>query len=229
MGILWTIIIPVMTVIIFGFLVSRRVLPVGDTHLPYILFALCNITVWQLFSSTLSASTQSLANAGPMVTKINFPKESIVISTAVQPIMDFIIRLFVIIPVFIYFSTVPSWQSIFIPLLLIPLVMLAIGFGFCFSVLNLVINDISYGLNILLSFAIFFAPVFYPPPEDWPFYLINIINPASPFLIGIQDLIVYGRFNQPLLVYLAIFLAFLLFFIGWYLFNIAIPRVTERA
>ena len=50
LGYLWALILPLATVGIFTFLASKRVLPVGETALPYPLFALWGVIVWQLFS-----------------------------------------------------------------------------------------------------------------------------------------------------------------------------------
>ena len=78
LGYLWAVLVPVVTVALFSYLVSRRVVPVGETSIPYPAFALWNIVVWQLFANVLVGSTISLADAGSLVTRINFNKEVIV-------------------------------------------------------------------------------------------------------------------------------------------------------
>lgn len=229
MGYLWIILLPVGTVAIVGFLAGRRILLVGETPLPYLLFALCNLTVWMLFAGILAATTNSLKGAGPLVTRINCARDAIVIAAIAQPLVDFIVRLLVVASVFIWFGISPPWHALYAALLLLPLIVMAVGLGFFLSILNLVINDVGYALGIILTFAVFLAPILYPPPVEWPFYLVNILNPVSPFLIGMQDLIAHGRVSQPQSLAAASLFAVFVFLCGWRLFNLAIPRVVQRA
>lgn len=229
LGYLWTIIIPVITISIFAVLVSNRILPVGETLLPYPLFALSNFCVWLLFAGILNNATVSLSNAGPLITKINFPKETVIIAAAGQPIADFIIRTVFISFVFSWYGEIPPWQSVYIVIIIISIIFLAIGLSFLFSVINLAIEDVGHAIGVLLTFAMFLAPILYPPPTSWPFYLINILNPFSPLIIGIQDLLSVGTVSQPKILFVAIILSFLLFIIGWRFFKLTISRIVERA
>jgi lipopolysaccharide transport system permease protein len=228
-GYLWAALPPVVTVILFVFLTRSRVLEVGVTSLPYVLYALWGVTVWQLFAGCLIAATNSLANAGALVTKINFPKESLVISAVGQPIVDFIFRLIIVVFVFILYNFAPSWHSIFIPVILIIIVLLALGFGFILSAVNIVLRDIGNFLALVMVFGIFMAPVFYPPITNWPFSIINIINPFCPLLIATHDLLAYGSLSNPLFLMYATIFSIMIFFLGWRIFHTIMPRIAERA
>ena len=54
------------------------------------------MTIWQLFATGLTNTTNSIINAGSMVIKINFPRESLVISSMAQSFFDFLIRIIVV-------------------------------------------------------------------------------------------------------------------------------------
>lgn len=225
----WALITPLILVMLFTFLVSRRVLPVDETILPYPLFVLWNITVWRLFSGILIDGTESLVRAGSLVTKLNFPKEALVISAIGLPVFEFVIRLALIAVAFVWYGLVPSAGIFYIPVILIIIVLMAIGIAFYLSVANLVIRDIGNSLGIILSIMVFLTPVFYPPPDSSPFYLVNILNPLSPLLIATQDLFSQGRLSEPSLLIASSLLSLLIFFSGWRVFHLTLPRVTERA
>ncbi len=157
LGYIWAILPPLVTVAIFTFLTSNRVLPIGEMPLPYPVFALWSIGVWQLFSQSLAACTNSLTNAGSLVTKINFPKETLVISAVGQPLIDFLIRLLPTIIVFFWYEIIPSLAALWIPILLIPVILMAIGLGFFFAIANLAIRDIGNAVGMALTFGMFAA------------------------------------------------------------------------
>lgn len=228
LGYLWALLFPIATVAIFTFLVSFKVLPIGDTVLPYPLFALWSISVWQLFASTLSSSTSSLVGAGTLITKINFPKETLVISSVGQSLFDFMVRLIPIAMLCIWYGYLPPIESLFIPLLLFPLLLLATGLGFFLSLLNLVMRDIGNATGIILTFAMFATPVLYPAPVSAPFYLVNILNPVSPILIATQDILMFGELHHQDLLMVSCLFSLLVFLIGIRLFNLTIPRAIER-
>ncbi len=229
LGYLWAILLPVVAVAIFAFIAKYRVLPMGQLKMPYIVFGVWSFSVWQLFSNSLAACTSSLSAAGPMIGKINFSKDTLVFASLGQPILDFLIRLVFLIGLFVYFGFIPFAEALWIPFLLLPLLLMALGIGFVLSILNLLVRDVSNIVGMFAIFGMFFAPVLYPPPVTWPFTLVNILNPVSPILIASQDLLSTGRLSHPGLLLGSVVFAFIVFLVGWRLFHLLIPRVIERA
>lgn len=229
LGYVWAIVPQVATVAVFAFLHSSRVLPIGGTKIPYIAYSLWGISVWQLFAGCLTNCANSLTASGSLVTKINFPREALVIAALGQPAFDFVVRLLPVVAVFIWCGIVPPWQSLFIPLFLLPVVLLALGFGFVLSIANLVIRDTANALGTVLTTVMFLTPVLYPPPVRWPFYLINVLNPLSPLVAASQDLIAGGYLTQPEMFIAACIFSTALFLAGWRAFRITILRVIGYA
>jgi lipopolysaccharide transport system permease protein len=229
LGYVWAILPPVVAVAIFAFLATSRTIPISQTSLPYVVYALWSIGVWQFFAGCLSGCTNSLMNAGALVTKLNFPREALVIAAIGQPIFDFLIRLVPLISVFIWYDVSLQWQVILLPLILIPAILLALGLGFVLSVATLVIRDVSNLVSMVVTFGIFLTPALYPPPTSWPLSLINIVNPFSPVLIASQDLIAYGTLTTPLTFLLSCVLSTIIFFVGLCLFRLTLARISQHA
>lgn len=229
LGYAWAILPPIVMVAVFTFLSRTRILTIGQTSFAYVSYALWSIGIWQLFSGSLQACTNSLTRAGSLVTKINFPKEALIFGAIGQPLFDFLVRLIPVIIVFIWQGVVPAWQAIFLPFVFLPILLLALGFGFVLAIANLLLRDIGNALGIVLTFGMFLAPIVYPPPVDWPFVLINTLNPFSPLLIAAQDLIGTGHLSRPGAFSFAFIFAFFSFAIGWRFFRTAICRIAERA
>ncbi|MBI4525723.1 MAG: ABC transporter permease [Deltaproteobacteria bacterium] len=229
LGYAWAIMPQIVTVGVFAFLNASRVLPIGETAIPYMAYALWGISVWQLFAGCLSACTNSLAAGGSLVTKFSFTREALVIASLGHPVFDFAIRLVPVIGVFVWYGVVPSWGVVLVPLVLLLVVLLALGMGFILSVANLVIRDTANALGMVLSIGMFLTPVLYPPPVRWPFLLINILNPLSPLLTATQDLIAHGLLTRPDTFILSGLFSLLVFLTGWRFFHLTIPRVAEYA
>lgn len=229
LGYVWAVVFPVIAVAFFTFMTSHRALPIGKAPLPYPVFAIWSLSVWQLFAVSLGACTESLIKAGQLVTKINFPKEALVIAAPAQAIFDFFIKLLLSALVFAWFGVLPYSMSLFIIAILPLVLLLAVGFGFIFAVGNLVFRDVGNIVAMATTFGVFAAPVLYPPPVSYPFYLVNILNPLSPLLIATQDLIAFGEIRAPGAFCAAAAFSVLAFFVGWRMFRLILPRVIERA
>jgi lipopolysaccharide transport system permease protein len=229
LGYLWAVIPQIVTVGAFAMLNAWRVVPMGKTAIPYVIYAAWGISVWQLFAGCLSACTTSLATAGSLVTKVNFPRECLVIAAVGQPIFDFLVRLVPVCAVFAWYGFAPSWAVVFLPLALFAVVLLASGLGLILSIANLALKDTGNALGTAFTIGMFLTPVLYPPPVRWPFTLINVLNPMSPLLSATQDLITVGSITRPDSFTWACSFAFLVFLVGWRTFRVTILRAAGYA
>jgi lipopolysaccharide transport system permease protein len=229
LGYVWAVVPQIVTVGVFAFLHASRVLPISGTRIAYVAYALWGISVWQLFASCLVNCTTSLVASGSLVTKVNFPRETLVIAALGHPVFDFVVRLVPVITVFVWYGVTPSWGIVFVPFALLPVILMALGLGFVLSITNLVIRDTGNALGMILMVGMFLTPVLYPPPVRWPFFLVNILNPLSPLVTANQDLIDAGSLTRPEMFAAACVLALALALGGWHAFRVTIPRVAGYA
>lgn len=228
LGWIWVIIPPVLAVAILNVLIENRSLSVATTTLPYPVHVLWSLSLWQLFAGCLTAATNSLINAGSLVPKTNFSKETLVIASTGYAVLDFLIRLFVIVVGLLWYGVALRWQLVFLPVVLISTILLALGIGLMLSIGNLILRDVANALGLILTFGMILTPVFYPPPTTWPLELINTLNPFSPLLIASQDLIAVGSLTRPGSFLFACALSVLVFFAGWHTFRSLLPRVAHH-
>jgi len=234
LGYAWAIAPAIATTVLFVYLKSESFLLIRDPEgMPYPLYVLFGMTIWQLFTGGLTQTTQSLANAGNLIGKINFPREALIFSATGGVLFEFLLRAVLVAGVFIWYASRTGgvglcWTVVFVPLLLIPLLLLTIGLGFVFSLLHAVVRDTATALTMALSLAFFLVPVIYPPPRFWPKVLVNDLNPVSALLTGCYELTVKGALERPLSVVMATVFALLVFFVGWRIFRLAQPLIAER-
>ena len=228
LGYLWALFPPVVATLAFWALNRSALLPIGQTSMPYVVYVFLGLMVWQLFSGGLLATTQSLIGSGSFVSKINFPRETLVIAAFGQSIVELLLRGVLLAGLLGWFGVRPAWTIALLPLALIPLALMTIGLGFLLSPVNGVARDVANMLTLVTTFGMFLAPVVYPPPTAWPQVLVNYANPVSPFVIAARDLTTVGTLTQPVPFVIASIVGVAVFFAGWRGFRLIMPRVLER-
>jgi len=228
LGYIWAIVPSLVTAATFTLLNRSSVLTIRGTGLPYPLFVLLGMTVWQLFSVGLTNATQCLVLAGPLITKISFPRETLVLAAFGQSVFQFLIGLVLVTLAFVIYHTVPAWTVIFIPLAVLPLCLLTIGLGFLFALINGVIRDAGQMITFVLMFGMFLTPVVYPAPTHGAKALINVLNPVSPFVNAAQDLASRGHLTQPGFYAIGCLVSLFVFLFSWRVFHLTETRIAER-
>ena len=229
LGIIWAVLMPLITVGIFVGMSRSGLLTVHNVSVPYSLYALIGLTIWSLFAVGLTASTQSLVNAGSMVVKINFPKVALVLAASGQGLVELVIRFILIAVVFIYFGVVPNWTGMFIGLIsLLPLYLITIGIGFVMSLVAGVVRDVINVLNVALMGFMLLTPILYPISGTSLLARINVWNPFN-YLVNVpRDFILEGhsKFIDEFLLITVFSIA--ICYLGWKLFYLAQTKIAER-
>jgi len=228
-GVSWAIVMPLVTVGMFVSMNRSGILNIQDVGIPYALYAIIGLTIWNVFTVGLTASTSSLIGAGAMVVKINFPKVALVIAATGQSVVELLIRLILIALTFLYFGVVPNWNGLVVGLIcLIPIYLLMTGLGFVLSLAAGVLRDIVNVLNIALMVVMLLTPILYPIRGSSLLARANVWNPFN-YLVNVpRDFIVNGHteFMREFLVITV--LSFVVFYVGWKLFYLAQTKIAER-
>ena len=238
LGYLWVILPPVATTIVFALLRQAQIVnvPMADGAMPYVLFALMGTTVWGFFTQVTLTTTHCVAGAGNLVSRIYFPREVLAVSSALNAVINLCIRIVVLALTFALARYTPHWQVIFAPLLLIPLMALAMGFGLLFAPINTMMDDMGRMLDFAFQFGLFLAPTVYPTPKleaiagkwDLALFWIHSLNPVSHFLHAMQSLVETGTFDVTRGLVVSTILSFLVLAAGWRFFHICEPLLAER-
>lgn len=227
-GVSWAVLNPIITVGVFVFLKKTGVFNIGETNVPYPAFALVGLTVWSLFATGLNACSNSIVTAGAMVTKINFPKSSLVMSSIGQAVIEFIVRSCLTVIVFIIYKVTPSWAAVFFPLVAAPMFLLTLGLGFFSSLLTGIFRDTVNIVTLCTTFLLFLVPVLYPAPESGLFAAVNKWNPLSHIIEACRDVVFLGTLSNPAGFWYSTLFSVLVFGFSWRFFHIVEPKIAER-
>lgn len=227
LGPLWYIIQPMITVVMY-MVVFGGIAKIPTDGLPQPLFYLSGICLWQYFSDCLNKTSSTFtANAG-IFGKVYFPRLIVPISTVVSNLLRFGIQfaLFMVVYAIYQIWIIPgqihtNWYALLLPVLVLMLAGLALGFGILFSSMTTKYRDMSLLLSYFVSLWMYATPVIYPLSTitNEKLRMLMSLNP----LTGIVEAFKYGflgegQFSWGMLGYSAAFMMVLLA-LGIVIFN----------
>ncbi len=227
-GILWAFLPAIASGLVFIILQSKKVVNFGTTDIPYPVFALVGTTLWQIFVDSLNSPLKAVTASKTMLAKINFPREALILSSFYDIMFNTFIKLFVILGVFFIFKIHFTLGFILGLFAILILILLGLSLGLLLTPLGILYTDVSLGLVFVTQFWFFITPVVYPPPKQFPYSLISILNPVSPILTAARDLLTKGVSNDMVSFAVVGLLSCLVFFFAWLMYRLALPIIIER-
>jgi lipopolysaccharide transport system permease protein len=160
-GLLWAFIQPATTLLILC-LVFGRFVNVNTNGIPYPVFAITGIALWNYFSFVLSQSGNSLINAQEMVKKIYFPRLIIPLSKAVVGLVDFAVALVILIFLFAFYGIAPGKEMVYLPVFILLTIFSSLAVGIWLSALTIRYRDFQYIVPFLIQIGLYISPIAYP-------------------------------------------------------------------
>jgi lipopolysaccharide transport system permease protein len=101
LGIAWAIIPSLISAIGFSFAADSKVLNIGITDLPYPAYVMFGTALWQTFVEAMNGPVMEMTTAKQMLSRINFPREALILSRIGQVFFNFAFKLILIVGMFI--------------------------------------------------------------------------------------------------------------------------------
>jgi lipopolysaccharide transport system permease protein len=202
MGMLWAVLMPAL-IICAGLVVRYAFAMVSGKSL--VLLDLTSVAVkaapWAFFVASIRFGTSSLVSNTNLVTKIYLPRLVFPLAAVFSQFFDFLIAAAVVCLFLMAVSVGWSLQLLWVPLILATLVLLTAALAIMFSAASLFFRDVKYLVEVLLTFAIFFTPVFYESALFGSWAPVLLANPVSPLLEAMSSTIVHHQ--SPSLTWLS--------------------------
>jgi lipopolysaccharide transport system permease protein len=198
MGLLWSFLNPLLMLVVYTFVFSvvfKAKWGSGDeskTQFAVVLFA--GMIVHALFTDVLNrAPNLILANAN-YVKKVIFPLEILVAIAAGAALFHALASVAVLLVAFVIFNGYLHWTVIFLPLVITPLLALALGVGWIFASLGVFARDVGQVVGVLTTILMFLSPVFFPvsslPEAVQPWIMAN---PLTFIIEQTRAVVVWGQ------------------------------------
>lgn len=228
LGILWAFILPLANTVTWIFLSKVGIVSVANTNLPYPLYVFTGTMLWAIFMEAVNAPLQQVNAARSMLTKLNFPREALIVSGIYQTLFNACIKILLIGVVLVFMDIQPGWNLLLFPLGIVSLILVGTTLGLLITPVAMLYSDIGRAMPLLMQFLMYVTPVVFPMPNEGWAATVFSLNPITPLILTARD---WLTGQDPLLLwhFIAVnFLAMGLLYIVWVVYRLAMPILVER-
>lgn len=228
LGLLWALILPLANAAAWLFIQSNGIVALQPTELPYPIYVFTGTMLWAVFMDAVNAPMQQTNAAKPMLAKINFPREALVISGIYQTLFNAAIKVGVVLVAMVLMGFIPGWGVLLLPVALASLVLVGTALGMLITPIGMLYTDVGKGLPLLMQFLMYITPVVFPiPSAGWAHFLFHL-NPLTPLILTARDVLT-GVWPAQWGVFIAVNLVMLaLLGIMWVVYRALMPILVER-
>jgi lipopolysaccharide transport system permease protein len=184
LGVLWAVIRPLLTMIVFTFVFRNLAKMNVDGNAPYSIMVFAGLLPWQFFANALTESSNSLIGNERLISKIYFPRLIIPASSVITSFIDFLISFIILLALFVIYGYMPPVEIFLMPFLWIMVVIASLGPGLYLSALNVKYRDFKHIIPFIVQFGLFISPVGFSSsviPAKWQW--LYALNP----MVGVID------------------------------------------
>lgn len=184
LGLLWSFFNPLFMLavytFVFGVVFKFRAAGTGGGMAEFATFIFAGLTIFNLFAETLNRSPTLILQNVSYVKKVVFPLEILPVVTLLSALFHAVVSLLVLMVFHAVISGGVPYTVVFLPLVLVPLILLTLGLSWFLASLGVYLRDVAQSIGILTSALLFLSAVFYPLsalPESVRVY--EFLNPLA--------------------------------------------------
>lgn len=193
LGLVWAFLPIIVNSMVWLFLNSSGVVNIeSPSGIPYTLYVVLGSTIWTVFVESLQLPINSVNAGKGIISKINFPKEALLVSGYYKFAFNLILKLIVAFIFIFIFGAMPNVSILYFPLLLIILTLFGAAIGVILAPIGLLYSDVSRIITMGTQFLMYVTPVVYMVPKiGWSRIIFNLnpltylINDTRNSLIGL--------------------------------------------
>ncbi|MDR3704370.1 MAG: ABC transporter permease [Paludibacteraceae bacterium] len=225
LGPTWFFVQPIMTTIMY-MIVFGGIAGIKTGTVPQALFYLAGIAMWNYFSDCLNKISNTFAANEGIFGKVYFPRLIVPLSVVTSNLVRFAIQLSLFILVYLFFvffkgaHVEPNVYVLLLPILIIMMAGIALGFGILVSSMTTKYRDLTVLFSFLVQLWMYATPIIYPlstmsAKKQW----IMALNP----LTSIVETFKYGTLGEGVFSWWQLGYSFgfmvILLFVGILIFN----------
>jgi lipopolysaccharide transport system permease protein len=226
LGYAWMLLPPLIAGLVWVFLGQARVVSVHTGGIPYPVFVLAGVFLWQGFVEALNCPLQQLSAAKATLAKVRVPHEAFVAAGAAVVLFNSGLRLLVLLGLMLWFGVPLTSTLALAPLGLAALLTLGLALGWLVALLGLLYGDVPNALSVGLNLWFLVTPVVYTLPAQYAPWLK--LNPVTPLLLTTRNWLLAGPATPMAGFWPVAVLAFLALIFNWLAYRLARPHLIAR-
>ncbi len=196
LGFLWCLVNPLLMMGVFTLVFTVLLTNNNIEHFP--VFILIGILAWNLHSTALVGSINSVVGGAQLIQKVYFPREVLPIATVLSNTVNFLLSLIALFALVLIFQIQLTATLIFLPLVILVQVIFTVGIALFLSALNVFYRDTASIMETMMLAWFFLTPIFYRIEDVFPAYsrLMYILNPLASIIAAYRDILYYGTMSN---------------------------------
>lgn len=199
LGLYWAFLQPLFMLGVYTFvfsvvLESKWGVNIQNDRLTFAMALFCGILTFNLLGDVANASPGLIIGNISFVKKVIFPLEILPVVKLFGALVHSCFGLGILFLGMIVSGHAFSWTIALLPLVWLPMAMLALGCGYFLSSLGVFIRDIGATVGVLVSMFLFMSPIFYPleaVPDEFQAYCR--INPIAIYVEDARRVVLWGQ------------------------------------
>ena len=228
LGYVWLLLPPIATVFIWVLLNRSQLVTIETGGVPYPLFVITGTVLWTAFNSSVMAMQEIISTARSILSKVNFPHESLVMTALAKAFMNSAIPVLLLVPALWFYGVVPGAGIVGFLLCFIIIILLGCAIGLVFVPIGALYGDVGRAIQLALRFGFFVTPVIYALPADGTTRTLLLLNPVTTPLVSGRAWLIGGEtifLPQTLLIG---GVSFFLLVLSTLIFKVVMPYLIER-
>jgi lipopolysaccharide transport system permease protein len=218
LGILWAVLPPVFYAALFTVLQGILHISTGET--PYVLFAYTGLVPWAFFVNAVNRCGGSISVNAGIVKKVAVPRVVFPVTAVATALADLAVSGILLGALLAWFGVTPGMHWCWLVPMLLVTVLFALGVGLVIAALGTFLQDVLFGLPLLLQLWMLASPIMYPlnqVPASWmPLY---VMNPMVGIIEGFRQVLIWQTAPDLGILGLSAGATLVVWMIGWPLFN----------
>ena len=201
MGLLWSFLNPMFMLLVYTFFFSvvfkarwGVVDGVEESKTQFAVVLFVGMIVHGLFAEVLNRAPMLITNNVNYVKKVIFPLEILPVVSMGAALFHSLVSLIVLLIAFVMFNHYLHWTVVFIPIVLLPLVIISLGFAWMLASLGVFLRDVGQTIGLFTTVLMFVSPVFFPitamPEKYRP---LIMANPLTFIIEQAREVLIWGH------------------------------------
>lgn len=234
LGYLWSLVKPLMLFSVLYF-VFTQIFKIGKAIEHYPVYLLLGVVMWGFFTEVTAGSLDAIAGKGELIRKVYFPRIVLVISRSITSLLTFLLNLIVVLVFMVCTGVNFHLKMLAFPFLIFEYLILVMGISFFLSSLYVKFRDIAHIWEVVLQALFYATPIIYPltlvPPRIAKVLMLSpvtqMIQDARYLLITNQSLTSVD-YLFPRYYWIPYMLPFIIFVVGYWIFNKSAAKFAEN-
>jgi lipopolysaccharide transport system permease protein len=160
LGILWSVLKPLLLVLIFT--IVRSFIGIDTGNIPYPILTFGALLPWVFFQESASEGIHSVVSNAALIKKIYFPRVIFPLTSVLTKLLELGINFIVLAGLMTYYKIAPTTLILWVPLIIAYTMIASLCISMAGGAMNVYYRDVASALPVALSLLMYLSPVIYP-------------------------------------------------------------------